>query len=828
MQVKYRRQYFIAKLGSVVILILRLFFIAYSLNKIDKSYFITWCWNVKYWFKQFSLKYYLSFGNIDYMNNRQLLIRFTQFVTMNPWKILLFIIFSVFALGRGIDALGFNNDYRVYFSEENPQLQAFNNIQAIYNKSDSVMFVFQPDDGDVFSQKSLSAIKQLTEKAWKIPYSSRVDSLTNFQHTKAKEDDLLVADLVVDPFVSKNERDAIKEIALKDPFLRNRLVSISGHVAGVNVIVQLTGEDPSEVVKVAAAARELVLDIEKSYPGMKVYLSGMSMMSNAFNEAALNDNKLLIPLMYSCIILILWGSFKSLSATISVVVLIICSVVSSLGIAGWLGWSLTPTSAIAPTIILTMAVADCVHILVTQFHNRRIGHEKKQAIQESIRINFQPIFLTSATTAIGFLSMNFSDAPPFRDLGNMVAMGVIFAWLFSITLLPALMTVLPSKVKKKDEQDNRLMMGLAEWVIKKRKLLLIVNGVIAVVMISFVPKNQLNDEFVKYFDESTEFRQATDFLNENMGGIYSIEFAIYAQEEGGISDPIFLQEVDKLVSWLHIQEEVVHINSMTDTFKRLNKNMHGDKEEWYRLPDERELAAQYLLLYEMSLPYGLDLNDQINIDKSGIRVTVLLESMSSNEILELEQRITRWMEQNITKYKVELASPILMFSHIGSRNIIRMIIGSVLALVLISFLLMLAFKSVKLGVISLIPNLVPAGIAFGIWGLINGQIGLGLSVVTGLTLGIVVDDTVHFISKYQRARTEKGMNSEDAVRYAFSTVGIALWITSLVLVVGFLVLSLSHFTMNAEMGLMTAITIAIALFLDLLFLPPLLMGLDKK
>jgi len=762
------------------------------------------------------------------MKNGRLLISFTQFVTMNPWRVLLFVFLCVFALGRGLDNLGFSNDYRVYFSEENPQLQAFNNIQATYNKSDSVMFVLQPEDGDVFSQKALSAIQQLTEKAWKIPYSSRVDSLTNFQHTKAEEDDLIVSDLVVDALVSKKERDAIKEIALNEPFLRNRLVSITGHVAGVNVIVQLTGDDPSEVVKVATAARELVIDIEKSYPGMKVYLSGMTMMSNAFNEAALSDNKLLVPLMYSCIILILWGSFKSLSATISVVVLIICSVVSSLGIAGWLGWSLTPTSAIAPTIILTMAVADCVHILVTQFHNRRIGHEKKQAIQESIRVNFQPISLTSATTAIGFLSMNFSDAPPFRDLGNMVAMGVIFAWLFSITLLPAFMTLLPSKVQKKDEQDNPLMLGLAEWVIKKRKLLLIVNGLIAVVIISFVPRNQLNDEFVNYFDKSTQFRQATDFLNENMGGIYSIELSIHANEAGGINEPAFLEDVDKLVSWLHTQAEVVHINSMTDTFKRLNKNMHGDKDEWYRLPDERELAAQYLLLYEMSLPYGLDLNDQINIDKSGIRVTVLLESMSSNKMLELEQRINRWLDQNTANYKVELASPILMFSHIGSRNIIRMIIGSLLALVLISFLLMLAFKSVKLGLISLIPNLVPAGIAFGIWGIINGQIGLGLSVVTGLTLGIVVDDTVHFISKYQRARTEKGMNSEDAVRYAFSTVGIALWITSFVLVVGFLVLSLSHFTMNAEMGLMTAITIAIALFLDLLFLPPLLMSLDKR
>jgi predicted RND superfamily exporter protein len=256
--------------------------------------------------------------------------------------------------------------------------------------------------------------------------------------------------------------------------------------------------------------------------------------------------------------------------------------------------------------------------------------------------------------------------------------------------------------------------------------------------------------------------------------------------------------------------------------------MHGDDAAWYRLPELRELAAQYLLLYEMSLPYGLDLNDQINIDKSGIRLIVTIESMSSNQMLAYEATIQQWLAQHMSSYEVKLASPILMFSHIGSRNIVRMLIGSVLALVLISILLSLAFKSIKLGLISLIPNLVPAGIAFGLWGLTHGQIGLGLSVVTGMTLGIVVDDTVHFMSKYRHARVNKHMLKEDAVRYAFSTVGLALWITSTVLVCGFMVLSLSHFSMNADMGLMTAMTIAVALFLDLLFLPPLLMSMEKK
>ena len=762
------------------------------------------------------------------MKNGQAISKFSNFVTTHPWWILLLTLIAVFAMGSGIVNLSLKTDYRVYFGEDNPQLLAFDKIQDTYNKSDSVLFVIQPKNGDVFTPQTLQAIQELTAKSWKIPYSSRVDSVTNFQHTQAEEDDLIVADLVIDSQISVEEIEKIKQVALAEPMLVNRLVSPQGHVTGVNVVVQLPNKNPTEALEVATSARAMVSELEASYPGMKVYLTGMTMMTNAFSESAMNDNKTLVPIMYGIVILVLLISLRSFSATFSVVILIIFSIISTLGITGWLNWFLTPTSAISPTIILTMAVADCVHILVTQLHNMRIGHEKKQAIQESLRVNFQPVFLTSITTAIGFLSMNFSDAPPFRDLGNMVAIGVILAWLFSVTFLPALMTILPVKVKAKDDLDNSGMKWLAEWVIRYRKHLLIANGIIAIVMISFSPNNELNDEFVKYFDKSVEFRQGTDFMNENMGGIYTVEFSIQAQEQGAINEPEFLKNVQNLSNWLLNQPEVRHVNTLTDTYKRLNKSMHGDNAEWYKLPESREMAAQYLLLYEMSLPYGLDLNDQVNIDKSGIRVIATLESLSSNQMMVVEERVNQWLAQNMSQYKVDLASPTLMFAHIGKRNIVQMIMGSIVALTLISFLLLLAFKSVKLGLISLIPNLIPAGIAFGIWSLIDGRVGLGLSVVTGLTLGIVVDDTVHFISKYKRARTEMGLNSEDAVRYAFSTVGVALWITSAVLVAGFMVLSLSHFTMNGEMGLMTAITIAVALFLDLLFLPPLLMSLEKK
>jgi len=763
------------------------------------------------------------------MQKLSIAARVGQFVVSHPWRVLLVSVMLVLASASGLKDVGFTNNYRVYFSEDNPQLLAFDVLQKTYNKSDNVMMLIEPENGDMFTATHLQAIVDLTKSAWQLSYSSRVDSISNFQHTLAKEDDLIVTDLVVEPLkMTARQLKKVKKFALHEPLLVNRLISPSGHVAGVNVTMQLPEINPLEAMEVAAEVRKMAAEFSLKYPDLKVHLSGIVMMNNAFGEASLKDNSNLLPLMYGIVLLVLIVCLRSFTATLSVVVLIIFSVISALGLVVYSGVTLTPTSAMAPTIILTMAVADCVHLLVTFLHNMRLGHEKKQAMEESLRINLQPIFLTSATTAIGFMSLNFSDAPPFRDLGNAVALGVVIAFFLSVTLSPALMVLLPVRIKKQARKSGTVFIQLlANFVVRRRKILLIANGVLSLVLMSFIPNNEINDEFVKYFDKSIEFRLASDFLNENLGGIYNIEFSIATQSAGGISEPVFLQKMQHFKQWLETQPEVVHVNSITDTFKRLNMNMHGDNADWYKLPESRELAAQYLLLYEMSLPYGLDLNDQINIDKSGIRITSSLKNLTSNDVLAVEQRILEWMAVNLSEYTVNAASPVLMFSHIGQRNIVRMLVGSLAALVLISIMLMIAFRSWKLGLISLIPNLIPAGVAFGVWALVDGRVGLGLSVVTGMTLGIVVDDTVHFISKYRRAKIEQGLSSEEAVKYAFSTVGVALWVTSFVLVSGFSVLATSSFLMNSGMGLMTAITIAIALWLDFFFLPPVLMALDN-
>jgi predicted RND superfamily exporter protein len=753
-----------------------------------------------------------------------------NFVGKNPfWVILVCITFMVLA-GMGAQKLEFKNDYRVFFSEENPQLTAFESMQKVYNKSDNVSFVVVPKNGNVFTAEHLAALKVLTKESWQVPYSTRVDSVTNFQYTYAEEDDMIVEDLVMSTNNLTSEKlEKIKQIAISEPLLVNKIISQTGHVSIVNVTVQFPGINPmAETPEVAASVRAIKTQFLADHPELDVYLSGMAMMNTSFGESSISDSSTLIPLMFLVVIVTIGLLLRTITGTISTVLIIIMSIVTTMGLAGWLGFYLTGPSSSAPTMIMTLAVADCIHILTSMFYEMRQGADKRTAIARSIKINLQPIFLTSITTAIGFLSMNFSDSPPFRDLGNLVAIGVMLAFVFSITIFPALLTVLPVRVKVQPDNKKDIMAKLADFVIAKRKVLLPLTSVFIIASVMFIPNNQLNDDFVKYFDKTVPYRVATDFMQENLSGMMMVEISVKTGEASGINNPKYLNSVSEFSDWLRARPETDHVNTITDTLKRLNKNMHGDDPSWYKLPDSQEMSAQYLLLYEMSLPYGLDLNNQLDVDKSSSRIVATFKNMTSNELITVERDMIQWFSKHAPQYEVDFASPSLMFAHIGQRNITSMLIGTTLALILISILLGVALKSWRFGLISLLPNLAPAAIGFGIWGLYSGQVGLGLSVVIGMTLGIVVDDTVHFLSKYLHARRDKNANTKEAVHYAFDNVGRALWVTTFVLVAGFTVLAQSSFKMNADMGFLTALTIFVALVVDFLFLPPLLMLLDKN
>ncbi|MBL4851128.1 MAG: MMPL family transporter [Gammaproteobacteria bacterium] len=748
------------------------------------------------------------------------------------WPIIILTLICVALIASGGGNLKFTNDYRVYFGKDNPQMLAFEKLEQTYNKNDNLLLVIAPKDGNIFSKKTLRIIHALTEQAWQIPYSTRVDSIANFQHSYAiGADDLVVEDLILNPdSLTPEDISRIREVALNEPNLVNNIISPGGHVAGVNVTVYLPGiNEETETPEVVKFARDLAKQIEQDHANIDVRLTGTVMMDNAFGESSRHDMSNLVPLSFLAMMIMLAVLTRFFAGTLATVLVIVFSILTGMGMGGYLGLSITAPAASAPIIILTIAIANSVHILMSLRQQLRAGVTRHKAISESLRINLQPIFLASLTTAIGFLSLNFSDSPPFRDLGNFTAMGVVGSFFYATLFLPALLSVLPIRIKPGATQTTPAMQYFADWLIRNRRGLLYGVGTVVVVLIAIAPKNELNDVFTEYFSERTEFRQDNDFAIANLTGVELIEYSFESGVAGGIADPEYLLALANFTEWWRQQPETRYVNSLIDIMRRLNKNMHGDDEAWYRIPEQRELAAQYLLLYEMSLPYGLDLNNQVNVDKSATRLSVMLGNMSTNGLLALEKRAQAWLLENSPRYNdFDGSGTSIMFAHIGKRNINSMLLGTTLALIGISLILIVAFHSIKIGLLSLIPNLVPAGMGFGIWALAVGQVGLSLSVVMGMTLGIVVDDTIHLLSKYLRARRENSANTFEAVRYSLMTVGPALVITSTILIVGFLILTLSDFYLNSSMGLLTAIVIAAALVADFLFFLPLLMKIEEN
>ncbi len=300
--------------------------------------------------------------------------------------------------GRFIE---FKNDYQYFFRDDNPQLRAFEDLQEIYTKNDNILIVVAPDSGKVFAPETLAAVGEITERGWQLPFATRVDSITNFQYSHAEEDDLIVDDLVdLEREYTPEQLEGLQAIALAEPLLKRRLISDKAHVTAIFVRHTLPREKSDEATKAALATRELAADIEAKYPGHSVYLTGGVMLSNSFFEASVQDLSSLVPLMYLVLLVTAVLFLRSFWGMLITMVIILLSATTAMGIAGWLGIPITPPSSSAPTVIMTLAVADSIHLLVTLFQSMRNGMNKKEAMTESLRINLGPVFLTSLTTFI--------------------------------------------------------------------------------------------------------------------------------------------------------------------------------------------------------------------------------------------------------------------------------------------------------------------------------------------------------------------------------------------------------------------------------------------
>ncbi len=753
--------------------------------------------------------------------------KFIRWIVDHPKFILIITSFLVIGLMVGLKNLSISNDFRVYLSKENPQLQAFEVFESNYVKSDSATFVMTAKNGDLFNKNALTLIYELTERAWLVTNAYRVSSLSNYQYSQSKDDEITTNYFIEESSdLTKKKIQELRRIALKEKRLIQSLLTKDGKLSVIIINLQLDTKDANASITVTEEMELIRDEFREKYPNIQIDNGGSTAFNTTLARAVQNDLTRLMPLSYLIIFVGLYFFLRSFMGASAIFLLITSCLLCTFGLFGWVAPILTPIAGFAPSILLSIMVADSVHVLVTYFNQLRQGKNKKESVFESLSLNLMPIIVTSITTIIGFLSLNFSSSPPYRDLGNMVAFGVLMALLFSLFLLPSLLMVMPSKNTFKVKQ-NRWIESFSEFVIKRKRELLILVSSVVVVLAIFVPNNKLSDNWSNYFDDSFPVVKLVSRIDGYLTGVNTLEYSFESTTEKGIFDPDYLKQLDTFESWYLSQEKIVSINSLSQLMKDLNRVMHDDNKEWEKIPETSELAAQYLLFHEFGLPEGMGLNNLVTIHKDASRFSVSMTYAGSEELLAMDKKAQSWLKENAPAIKASPATGLgIVFAHIANRNIYSILKGTFFALVGISIVLILVLKSFKYGLISLIPNIIPAIMAYGLWGLTFGFVDIALSIVACSTLGIVVDDTVHFLHKYILAR-KSGKNAEDSIRESFSRVGIALITTSVVLASGFILLSVSHMNTSAAIGSLMAVTLIFALVVDLLLLPPLLLYLDR-
>ena len=754
--------------------------------------------------------------------------RYTATILRRRWLTVLLASLAMLAMAAGARFITVTNDYRILFGEDNPQLMAFDALENTYSVSNQALIAVTPREGKVFTREALGAVAELTEAGWRAPYSGRVNSLTNYTHSEGWGDELVVGPLVEDAgSLGDADLHRIERTALGAIDVAGRLVSRDGRTAGVAINLILPDNPDQAVVEITDYLRSQLEQARADHPGIDYYLTGDVVMNRAFSDATQDDLETLTPIVFFIIVGLSVLILRSFLGAVAIVAVLVFVINSTMGFAGWMGVVFSPTNAGVPIIVMVIAIADSIHIVTGVLLGLRRGLDRNAAIVESIRINAYPVLITSVTTAVGFLSLNASDSPPFRVLGNSVAFGVLCAFIYTMTLLPALLSLLPLRAPRARSEGKAFFDRFADFVIARRTSLLWSLAAVVVVLAMGISRIELSDNMAQYFDDRYEFRRHTDYVIEHLTGVDKLEYSLDSGREGGITHPDYLRQADAFAEWYRQQPEVTHVQVFSDIMKRLNKNMHGDDPAYYRLPEDPALAAQYLLLYELSVPFGSDLNDRIDVAKSATRMVVVTKNAWSRDLRELDKRAQGWLQANVPGFAQEASGLSIVFAHLSLRNIHSMLRGTILAMALISFLLIWIFKSVRIGLLSLLPNFIPAIMSFGLWGYLVGHVGIASSVVIAVVFGIVVDDTVHFLSKYLKARRE-GHAAPEAVRSAFHTVGHALWTTTAVLSAGFLVFATSGFEVSWALGLLVTMTILFALAADFLILPTLLIAIDRR
>ncbi len=755
--------------------------------------------------------------------------KFVNNIIKLRWLIVVLIPLVTIIMASSLKHLEFEGSYRIWFGKESQILKNYDNFRAVFGNDDAVTIMFSDEDG-IFTPQALQTIENITQKLWETHYIARVDSITNYQYVHADHeypDDVLVEDFIGDPAsYTKRELEEKKKIALGEDIIIGKLISKDAKTTMiVGRMTPKAGDDPEVSFKLRDAVLEIIKP-EEEKNGYKFFLGGGPIINTSFIEVAQHDGGTFTPAVIVVAMLLLLAIFRKFSSMFASIIVVVFTFLIVLSIQVLLGFKLNNFTANVPIFVVAIGIADAMHLLWIYTMARKRGMDNYESIHYSVQKNFLAIFLTSVTTTIGFASLGISAVVPIETLGVATASAAVLAFVLTMLFVPAFLAILNPNIKAdaniQEANNHPVAVWYTHFLSKNAKVILTLSTLVFILLGAGIFQANVDSNTVKYFKKEFPFRVAVNEMQDRLTGPMSYEVVVDSKAKDGIKDPKFLHTVEQFYSELYAKfPDIRHISSLMDVVKNFNKVMNKSKS----IPDNQELIAQYLLLYSLSLPQGMEINDKMDIDEKLLRVSISVNLVETSKDLEQIEWIENWWKQ--TPYSAVVNGQTVMFAHMQHDVTATLINSITLAVVMISLVMLLIFRNWRMLPLFIIPNILPIALVVGVMGWLHIDIDMGVAIAGAIIIGVAVDDTIHFMVKYIEAR-KRGDNLEDAMKYVLSYAGSAIIFTTVVLSIAFLVFVFSSFNPNYHFGIVTASALTIAVIVDLVALPALLMLIDKK
>ena len=752
---------------------------------------------------------------------------YINFLYRFRWAIVLIVPVIVMLLASNLKHLEIDGSYRIWFEKDSKILTDYDKFREAFSNDDGITIVFRDENG-IFNKKALSSIQRLTEALWEMPHIDRVDSITNYQHVHAeadKPDEVLVDDFIVEdlseatPAYLKNR----KEVATSDSIIRDSFISADGKTTMIFARLEPNANENGDISSEMMGYLKPLIEAESNATGYKYWLNGGPPMTQAFVQIAGHDAMVFTPLVFLASMILLFLLFRRVSGAIIPLAVVLFTFLSVLAVQTLLGYKLNNFTANIPVFIVAIGIADAVHIYSTWLMGKKQGLANYDAVYNSIEKNFLPIFLTSLTTTVGFGTLAISKVVPVSTLGIATASGAVLAFVISVVWMPSVLLLLKKPIKGSIEKEHKPMIeGYGKFVVTNDKKILALFGLLIVVVglgLAFV---KIDSNTIRYFDKSVEIRKSAEFTMEHLTGSMSYILLVDSGKKDGIKDPEFLRTIEKFYTdyQLKFPKDVRHVFSLLDTIKRYNKIMNGTES----VPEDRKLIAQYLLLYSMGLPQGMEITDQMDFDQRKLRITVLTNIVDTSKDIKMIEYAKKWWAK--TPYKLTLTGQTAMYAYMQKNITDTLIYSLTLTILIVSLMMLLIFKRLKILWILLIPNILPVVLVIGMMGWMGLTIDMGVAIAGAIIIGVAVDDSIHFLVKYFDAR-KRGLGMAESFDEVLHYAGRAIIFTTVVLSLSFSIFAFSSFTPNQNFGIVTATALILALLIDLVLLPALLSVMDK-